>query len=296
MLVVSQKLCICAQFWRYQHYLLPLWDWGVTKIVCYNLGSFRDIQEDGGPFPDHHRTGTINADEKAEHSQKHTYRDVIRDRALLTAFNAAELSRHDPLQSLLRHVAAIEMASMLKFCSSRRGIEHQLIKYYFKKLTAIQNLTLPAMLVPDGAEEAEAAAATEKEEGEGENKAEVESGEAMLDDKLLKKLAKMPPTAGYAGDRDLVDVSVYLWDDEYTEEDRNALRLLQRVMRAANLPPLEVVDCREVPSVWEIVDEHTLLYAVDPSSTLEAGELLLGGHAAKPAAMIWCGRTRDEER
>ncbi|AEO60845.1 hypothetical protein MYCTH_2070514 [Thermothelomyces thermophilus ATCC 42464] len=99
---------------------------------------------------------------------------------------------------------------------------------------------------------------TEEEEGEGENKGEVESGEViMLDDRLLEKISKMPPTAGYAGDRDLVDVSVYLWDDEYTKEDRNALGLLQGAMRAAHLPPLEVVDCREVPSVWEIVDEHT---------------------------------------
>ncbi|KAL2177694.1 uncharacterized protein P884DRAFT_223341 [Thermothelomyces heterothallicus CBS 202.75] len=101
---------------------------------------------------------------------------------------------------------------------------------------------------------------TEKEEGEGENKGGAESGEAMLDDgldRLREKLSKMPPTAGYAGDRDLVDVSVYLWDDEYSKEDRHALRLLQRVARAAHLPPLEVVDCREVPSVWEIVDEHT---------------------------------------
>lgn len=54
-------MCICAQFWRYQHYFLPLWDWGVTKLVGYNLGSFRGVQ-DGRLFPDH-RTHDLTDEE-----------------------------------------------------------------------------------------------------------------------------------------------------------------------------------------------------------------------------------------
>lgn len=84
--------------------------------------------------------------------------------------------------------------------------------------------------------------------------------------------------------------------DEYTEEDQSALRLLRRVTKEAHLPPLEVADCREAPSVWDIVDEHTLLYVVDPHSAIAVGQKLSGGHAAGPAVMIWCGWAFDKAR
>jgi hypothetical protein len=100
-----------------------LWSWGIDKVVCLGLGSFRHVKAGTGPFVDDEDKGKTS----------HTYRDVIRDKDLVEEFNAGEVDRHDPLQAMLRHVAAIEMASMVKFCSSKRGIEHDLIKHYFKK-------------------------------------------------------------------------------------------------------------------------------------------------------------------
>lgn len=52
----------------------------------------------------------------------------------------------------------------------------------------------------------------EVEEGQGENEGDTEGEQSIPDDNLMKKLAKMPPTAGYAGDHDPIDVPVYLWD------------------------------------------------------------------------------------
>jgi hypothetical protein len=159
---------------------------------------------------------------------------------------------------MLRHVAAVEVASMLKFCSSRRGVEHQLIKYYFKKLSAVQDL-------PGGA--------------------------VGTDEKVAKKLAKMPPTAGYGGDGDLVDVPVYLWDGEYTEEDRDALGRLGEVFEMAHLPPVEVVG-GGLGDACRLVDEHTLVYAVDPGFPVR--RMVLAG--CKPGAMVWRDHAVDVER
>jgi hypothetical protein len=152
---------------------------------------------------------------------------------------------------MLRHVAAIEIASMLKFCSSKRGIEHQLVKYYFKKLALIAKLSIP---------------------GAGEEDLEVS-------EKVTMKLGKMPPTAGYAGDKDLVDLPVYLWDPEYTDEDREALGMLRGAFEMAHLPPVRVVDVVEVGG---LVDEQALVYAVDPDFGMRS--VLLGG--SQPAAMV----------
>lgn len=239
-------MCACAQFWRYQHYFLPLWDWGVNKMVCLDLGSFKNVQENGGPFP--------NADTEENPS---SYRDVIRNTALLAEFNARPVERHDALQAMLRHVAAIEMASMLKFCASKRGIEHELIKFFFKKLTAIKNLP-----------------------GSGQE----------IDEKVVKKLGKMPATAGYAGDEDLIDVPVYFCDAEYTEEDKAALGRLAGIFEMAHLPPVKVVDAGELEG-GSLVDEHTLVYAVDPDVLVGK---MLGG--IKPAVMICNSCAVDVER
>lgn len=164
-------------------------------------------------------------------------------------FNTREMNRHDALQVMLRHVAAIEMASMLKFCSSKRGIEHQLVKHHFKKLTIIQDLMESA---------------------------------AGISDKSTRKLEELPLTAGYAGDNDLTDVPVYLHDDEYTVEDKEALERLSEIGRMAHLPPIEVVDGR-IQEGYQLVDEHTLVYTVDPGSPVRS-EIL---ERVKPAAMIW---------
>ncbi|KAK4032880.1 hypothetical protein C8A01DRAFT_50424 [Parachaetomium inaequale] len=247
--MICQNLCLCAQFWRYQHYLLPLWKQrGITKMVCFGLGSFRNVQQNGGPFPG------------GPSKQQHTYRAVIRDKTpLQEEFNTRPVDRHDALQAMLRHVAAVEVASMLKFCSSRRGVEHQLIKYYFKKLTAVQDL-------PTG-------------------------GAVGIDEKTVKKLGKMPPTAGYAGDEDLVDVPVYLWDGEYAEQDRDALGRLAAVFEVAHLPPVEVVEGGDVRDACRLVDEHTLVYAVDPDFPVRS--MVLG--RCKPGAMIWRDHAVDVE-
>jgi len=235
-------MCACAQFWRYQHYFLPLWDWGVNKMVCLGLGSFKNVQENGGPFLDT--------------KENHSYRDVIRNNTLLAEFNARPVDRHDALQAMLRHVAAIEMASMLKFCASKRGIEHELIKYYFKKLTAIKSLS-----------------------GAG----------GVVDEKVAKKLGKMPITAGYAGDEDLTDVPVYLCDVEYTDGDKVALGRLAGIFEMAHLPPVKVVDAVELEGGC-LVDDHTLVYAVDPDFSVGK---IPGGN--KPAVMIWKDRAVDVE-
>ncbi|KAK4152349.1 hypothetical protein C8A00DRAFT_34992 [Chaetomidium leptoderma] len=234
--MICQRICVCSQFWRYQHYLLPLWKWGVNKMVCFGLGSLRNVTENGGPF--------------ADAGSEYTYRSVIRNAELVEAFNAREVDRHDALQAMLRHVAAIEMASMMKFCSSRRGVEHQLIKHYFKKLTAIQNL--PGSV-------------------------------AEISGKIVEKLGKLPPTAGYAGDTDLTDIPVHLHDPEYTAEDKDALGRLCVIMEMAHLPPVKVVDTAGREGDYRVVDEHTLVYAVGPDFPVRS--MVLGG--SKPAAMVW---------
>ena len=241
----SQKVCACAQFWRYQHYLLPLWPWGITKVVCFGLGSFRNVQEDGGPWT-------------PDGGAKHTYRDVVRTSKLVDAFNARAVDRHDPLQAMLRHVAAVEMASMMKFCSSRRGIEHGLIKQYFKKLAVLQDVLL----------------------GEGEG----------VDEKVVKKLGKLPVTAGYAGDEDLTDVPVYLCGPGYTVEDREALGRLAELFRMAHLPPVEVLGAAEQEEGYVLVDEHTLVYSVDAEFPVRRRVL----ERSRPAAMIWRDHASDE--
>ncbi|KAL2138455.1 hypothetical protein VTI28DRAFT_6760 [Corynascus sepedonium] len=273
--LICQNLCPCAQFWRYQHYLLPCWEWGIARIVCLNLGSFRNVQENGGPFR-YSRAHACTHRLEEHKKTPHTYQEVIRNKTLMTAFNTSGYSRNDPLQSMLRHVAAIEMASMLKFCSSRRGIEHEVIKYYFKKLSAIQNL----------------ASSDKTPSNDGENAGGKDKAEMIIDEAVLENLSKMPPTAGYAGNLDLIDIPLYLWDDDYTEDDKVALGLLGRVMRLAHLPPVDVVDCVEARDVWEVVDEHTLLYAVDPASVVGIEELL---RRHSPAAMICRSLNADGE-
>ena len=180
---------------------------------------------------------------------KHTYRDVLRTPALREKFNARAVERDDPLQAMLRHVAAIEMASMLKFCGSRRGIEHDLIKQYFKKLGILQGGF---------------------------------SGEGEVEEKVVKKLGKMAPTAGFGGNGDLTDVPVYLCDSRYTDEDRQALGRLSELFRLAHLPPVQVVDAGEQEG-YLIVDEHTLVYSVDADFSVRKGVL----ERSRPAGMIW---------
>lgn len=243
--IICFRLCACAQFWRYQHYFLPLWEWGINKVVCFGLGSFRNVRDNGGPT-------------FAGVSEKHTYRDVIRNARLLSEFNSTEFDRHDALQVMLRHIAAIEIASMLKFCSSRRGIEHQLIKDQFKKLTIIQNL-------PGSVDE--------------------------ISDKAIKKLEKLAPTAGYGGDKDLLDIPVYLHDPSYAEEDKQALRELSEFFELAHLPPVKVVDADQQEG-YLLVDEHTLIYTVDPDFPVRS--VVLG--TSRPAAMIWRDHSVRPER
>jgi hypothetical protein len=251
--LTSQNLCICAQFWRYQHYLLPLWPWGITKIVCLNLGSFRNTQPNGSPFPSPSPSGGSNPPP--------TYRTTIRKTPLLLQnFNPRPLTRHDDaLQSLLRHTAALDMASSLKFCASTRGIEHRLIKTHFAKLSAIQDL-------PGG----------------------------FVTDAVAGKLGRMAPTAGYAGDAGLTDVAVWFWDGGYTAGDREALGRLGGdggVLRAAHLPPVGVLggegEGEGVDGGWEgVVDERTLVYAPVGEGLVGWGDGLGG---CRPGAVIWGG-------
>lgn len=231
--MICFNICACAQLWRYQHYLLPRWEWGVNKIVCFGLGSFRNVKDNGGPF------------DNATAERERTYRDAIRDAALLSNLNTRKMDRHDALQAMLRHIAAIEMASMMTFCSSKRGVEHHLIKHYFKKLSIMQDMVWTV---------------------EG------------ISEKKIKKLEKSPPTAGYGGDEDLTDIPVYFHDPEYTEEDKDALECLSEIMEIAHLPPIQVVD-----EAYSIIDEHTLVYAVDPDFPVRSMVMA----TAKPAAMIW---------
>lgn len=233
---MCSRICACAQFWRYQHYLLPLWSWGIKKIVCFGLGSFRNVKDNGGPFD--------STDPES------TYREGIGNPTLVSEFNAREVDSHDALQAMLRHVAAIEMASMVKFCSSKRGVEHQLLKEYFKKLTIIQDM-------PGSLED--------------------------ISEKDVKKLEKLPPTAGYGGDKDFIDIPIYFHDPDYTEQDRDALARLSEVFEMAHLPPIKVIDAAQQEG-YPLVDEHTLVYAVDPDFPVRS--IILGG-AKQPAAMIW---------
>ncbi|SPQ25451.1 7bec2957-d1f4-45da-9a5a-1e3107bef734 [Thermothielavioides terrestris] len=244
--MICQRICVCQQFWRYQHYFLPRWDWGIKKIVCFGLGSFRNVEKEGGPFPD----------------RPHTYRDVIRKKQLAEEFNTRALDRHDALQAMLRHVAAIEMASSMKFCSSKRGVENHLIKSYFKKLTLIQELSWSG-------------------------------SSTKVPEKTVRELDKLPPTAGYGGDQDLIDIPVYFHDPEYSEEDKDALKRLSEIFRMAHLPPIQVVDAAEQDGELT-VDEHTLVYAVCAASvpqnilrqTSIPGAMICGDLALDPGSKV----------
>ncbi|KAL2018217.1 hypothetical protein VTK56DRAFT_1124 [Thermocarpiscus australiensis] len=231
--LICFKLCACAQIWRYQHYFLPLWDWGIKKIVCFGLGSFRNVKETGGPFRNH----------------ASTYREVIRDEALLNIFNARPMLRHDPLQAMLRHVAAIDIASMLKFTSSKRRIDPELIGHHFEKTSTLQNM--PGIV-------------------------------ADIDEKDIRRLETLPPTAGYGGDEDLSDIPVYFHDPEYTVEDKEALAQLSEIFEMAHLPPIRVVDAQKHEG-YLLVDKHTLVYTVDPEFPVRSIVL----PTSQPAAMIW---------
>ncbi|KAK4134557.1 hypothetical protein BT67DRAFT_297419 [Trichocladium antarcticum] len=191
---------------------------GMGCQQCFGLGSFRNVKDNGGPF------------DNTTAEREHTYRDA----ALLSDLNTRKMDRHDALQAMLRHIAAIEMASMMTFCSSNRGVEH-----------LMQNMVWTA---------------------EG------------ISEKKIKKLEKSPPTAGYGGDEDLTDIPVYFHDPEYTEGDKDALECLSESMEIAHLPPIQVVD-----EAYSIIDEHTLVYAVDPDFPVRSMVMA----TAKPAAMIW---------
>jgi hypothetical protein len=145
---------------------------------------------------------------------------------------------------MLRHSAAIEIASGMKFLSDRRGVAHGLIKDHFTKLSLIKDVESPN----DVGEE------------------------------IAKKLAKLPPTAGYAGAADLIDVPVYFADDEYTAEDVEALEKLAEIIKLAHCPPVGVMD---VETAHGSVDEHTLVYAI--TSTSEVCNRVL---QIRPAAII----------
>ncbi len=144
---------------------------------------------------------------------------------------------------------------MLKFCGSRRGIEHDLIKLYFKKLGVLQGV----------------------------------AGDGEVEEKVVKKLGEMAPTAGFGGDGDLVDVEVYLCGPGYTEEDREALGRLEGVFRAGHLPPVRVVGEGEREG-YGIVDEKTMVYCVDEDFPVSRGVL----ERTRPAAMIWRDRASQE--
>jgi hypothetical protein len=174
---------------------------------------------------------------------------------LLAEFNTMEADQQEPLQAMLRHIAAIDMATSLKFCSSKRGVEHQLVKHYFQKLTAIQTLL----------------------------GSEIDTGS---NEKAIEKLKKPPSTAGYAGNKDLTDIPVHFHDWDYTEDDKRALQHLSEIFQMAHLPPIEVVDAPFTERDG-LLDEHTLVYSVDPGFPVRS--LVLG--QSKPAAMIW----RDHE-
>ncbi|KAK3294286.1 uncharacterized protein B0H64DRAFT_400311 [Chaetomium fimeti] len=260
--LICQNLCLCAQFWRYQHYLLPRWEWGITKLVCLDLGSFRNTQPNGGPFHHHDNQNQQEPQEQQQQQQKQqhtTYGSTIRDPALRAEFNTRPLSACDALQTMLRHAAAVEVAASLALCSSGRGVEHELVKHYFKRLEGLA------------------------EEGEKE-----QQGKATDKD---KKLSELPPMAGYAGNRDLVDVPVWFWGGGYTAEDREALKRAAGVMRVAQLPPVEVVG-GDVDEVCELVDGRTLVYTVGLDGAVWREVL----RRCEPAAVIGGGCASDFER
>ncbi|KAK4144533.1 uncharacterized protein C8A04DRAFT_11395 [Dichotomopilus funicola] len=255
--MICQNTCLCPHFFLFQHYLLPLWDWGVTKIVCLNLGSLRHLDYGNKPQAD---DGTPAANRRvALRRQNALEATLLRPRA---RFNARPLDLLDPLQTMLRHVAALEVASTLKLFGCSRGVEHGLVREYLKKTGLVRDWCLAGM-------------------GMG------------VEDGCVKKLKKLPATAGYGGDGDMVDVPVYFWDGEsYTEEDREALRRLAGVLKLGHLPLVEVVE-GGLEEVWKVVDEKTLVYTVGVGSgSVRMEEMLARG--VKPVALVWGDVNRSD--
>ncbi|KAK3898958.1 hypothetical protein C8A05DRAFT_37429 [Staphylotrichum tortipilum] len=131
---ICTKICACGHLYRYQHYYLPCWEWGVKKMVCLNMGSLRHVRENGGPFPPSATTVTATTSRKEP-----SYRAVLRDEALRDRLKALPLSLNDPLQSMLRHMAALDVAMALTICGAPGGVEYERVKTHFKRLCAIND-------------------------------------------------------------------------------------------------------------------------------------------------------------
>lgn len=179
---------------------------------------------------------------------------------------------------MLRHAAAVEVAAALTLCGSRRGIEHGLVKVWFKRLGGLVG----------------------KGEGEGEGEGVVKGvvkgddnggGKEEEEKAKEKKADKLPPIAGYAGDPDLVDVPVYFCGEGYTAEDRQVLALAAEFMHTAQLPIVKVVE-GGVDEVCRLVDDRTLVYTVG----LDGGAWTDVLRQCHPAAVIAGGCTMDSER
>ncbi|KAK4221811.1 hypothetical protein QBC38DRAFT_504573 [Podospora fimiseda] len=119
--IFCDNTCLCPQFTQGMHLILPCWDWGVNKIICFGLGSFKNVVQNGlSKVP----PLLPNAEVPLT-----TLNSLI--------FNKSPLDRNDPVQVMIRHIAALDIVAALRIGSNPKGIEHAVAKGFSRILTKV---------------------------------------------------------------------------------------------------------------------------------------------------------------
>ncbi|KAK4465187.1 hypothetical protein QBC42DRAFT_314393 [Cladorrhinum samala] len=107
--IECSDICICQQFAKAVHLVLPRWPWGVQKVVCFGLGSWINVLPDG----------------RTSRPYCVPYGEVYKDKGKSKAFSREnEFERDDALQVMFRHVAVLDILVQLRVGANPRGLEH----------------------------------------------------------------------------------------------------------------------------------------------------------------------------
>ncbi|KAK3986555.1 hypothetical protein QBC44DRAFT_402483 [Cladorrhinum sp. PSN332] len=242
--IFCDNTCLCPQFTQGMHLILPRWNWGVTRIVCFGLGSFKNVQQNGiskvsPPLP---------------------YAQVPLTTQNSLIFNKSPLDRNDPVQVMVRHIAALDIAAALRMCSNPRGIEHAVSKGFARITMKIA-----------------------EEEGWG----SLQEGNKEWD-RFVGKIQKAYEKLEKKGEirTDLPEVPIYFCDPGHTEKDKGIFKVLHWMLQFVWRQPVHMVSMEEA---HDLIDSRTLVYTVDPDFPVRSSVLT----KSTPVAMIW--RSHEEE-
>ncbi|KAK4159217.1 hypothetical protein QBC43DRAFT_362184 [Cladorrhinum sp. PSN259] len=243
--IFCDNTCICPQFTQGMHLILPRWNWGVAKIVCFGLGSFKHVEEDGF----------------SKVAPSLPYAEVPLTTADSLVFNKSPMKRNDPVQAMVRHIAALDMAAALRICSNERGIEHAVSKGFARILMKVVEV-----------------------EGWG-SLQEGSEGWKKFVDKIQKAYDKFEKKGEIR--TDLPEVPIHFCDPGYTERDEGVFKILNTVLRLVWRQSIHMVDMKQA---CELVDSRTLVYCVDADFPVRTDVL----RKSMPVAMIWRGHDQEK--